>query len=75
MPKALETVPNIEIHTGVHMFRRKQVNIITNADGVIFWTGTSIFKACRWCLDNEHYSVTFHNEDDSIRVMLAEPME
>lgn len=75
MNNKLETVATIEIHTGVHILRRKQTNIITNGDGEIYWTGASIFKACRWCLDNEHYSVTMWDELESIRVMLAEPTE
>lgn len=75
MPKALEPASNIEIHTGVHILRRKQVNIITNSAGEIYWTGASIFKACRWCLDNEHFSVTMWDGLEHIRVMLAEPQK
>lgn len=75
MPKAMQTPPIVQIHTGVHLHRRKQVNIVTNDDGEPLWTGASIFKACRWCLDNEFFTVTMHHDDDHIRVMLAEPLD
>ena len=73
MPKAMETPSKIQIHTGVHLTRRKQMNLVTDDAGEVQWTGASIFEACRWCLDNEHYSVEFHHGDEHIRVMLAEP--
>lgn len=75
MPKAIETASKMQIHTGVHITRRKQMNMVVNPKGITLWSGASIFKACRWCLDNGHYSVTMHNDGETIRVMLAEPLD
>ena len=75
MSKELETAAKVEIHTGVHLHRRKQVNVVTNEDGEPLWTGASIFKACDWCLENGHYSVTMYLEGEHIRVMLAKPLD
>ena len=74
MQKATEPVEKVEIHTGIHIMRRKQTNVVTNEDGEPLWTGASIFKACRFCMDNGHYSVTLHCDSEHIRVMLAEPI-
>lgn len=75
MPKAMQTASKVQIHTGVHITRRKQMNVITNEDGEPLWTGASIFKACRWCMDNDLFSVTMHHEDDVLRIMLGEPLD
>ena len=75
MPKAMETAPDVRIHTGVHLMRRKQVCLITIGEEPAIWTGASIFDACRWCLDNEYFSITMHHDDEYIRVMLAEPLD
>lgn len=70
-----ETAEKMQIHTGLHITRRKQMNVVTNSDGEPQWTGNSIFKACRWCLDNEHFSVEMHHEGEKIRVILGEPTD
>lgn len=75
MLKSLKDAAKIQIHTGVHLHRRKQVNIVTNEDGEPLWTGTSIFKACRWCLDNGHHLLTLHHDEKNVRVLLGEPLD
>lgn len=75
MPNAINSASKLQIHTGVHITRRKQMNIVTNDDGEPLWTGASIFAACRFCLDNEQYHVTLHHEDEHIRVILGEPAD
>jgi len=65
----------IEIHTGIHITRRKQMNIVVNSVGDPIWTGASIFQAMKYCLDNEHYAVTLHHEGDHIRLMLGNPVD
>ena len=75
MPKAMETASKLQIHTGVHITRRKQMNIVTNEDGEPLWTGASIYEACRYCMDNGDYDVTLHFVDVHIRLMLGEPRD
>lgn len=73
MPQLPSDDETLQIHTSVHVTRRKQMNVITNAEGEPLWTGVSIFEACRWCLDNERYAVTMHKDGEQIRVLLGEP--
>jgi len=72
MPKLIEVASKIQIHTGIHITRRKQLNVVTNEDGEPLWTGASIFQACRYCIENDHKTVTMHHEGERIAVILGE---
>ncbi len=75
MPREIDIDNKIQIHTSIHITRRKQMNVVTDDHGEPLWTGASIFDACRWCLDNEHYTVSMHKDGEYIRLMLGEPTE
>jgi len=72
MPQEPQTVSEIQIHTGIHITRRKNLNVVTDGEGEPIWTGGSIFKACRWCLDNEYKVVSLHLEGEVLRLLIEE---
>ena len=59
------------VHTGVHVTRRKQMNVVSDDAGDVCWTGASIYSAFEYLLDAEVYSFRIVHEGQAIRVCIG----
>lgn len=60
-----------EVHTSVHLMRRKQTNVVLNDHKEPCWTGNRIFDALQYLVDNEIYTAKIVHEDRELRIMLG----